>query len=113
MKILYPTQTASEAMAANPSRPATAVVHDSPDVRLLVFRLRPGQSVSPHQNASTVLLTVLAGSGMVSDADSERSVVEGDMVCYEPNELHGMQATDQEFLILATIAPRPGIRSGA
>jgi hypothetical protein len=30
------------------------------------------------------------------------------MVTYSPNELHGMRAGDEELLLLATIAPRPG-----
>jgi hypothetical protein len=32
------------------------------------------------------------------------------MVIYERGELHGMAATDQELLVLATISPRPGSR---
>ncbi len=103
-------RAARAAHAAQPTRPATAIVHDTADVRLVVFRLAPGQEVPPHRNASTVLLTVLEGSGTLSGADEERTCHAGDVVAYEPGELHGMRATDGELLLLATITPRPGAR---
>ena len=30
---------------------------------------------------------------------------------YDPEELHGMRATEGELLLLATITPRPGERN--
>ena len=113
MKAFDVRRAAADAIAANPTRPATAIVHDVADARLVVFRIAPGQAVAPHRNASTVLLTVLAGRGLVTGDDGERSVNAGDVVVYEPNELHGMRAVEEEFVLLATIAPRPGTRADA
>ena len=111
MIALDPRQAARAAVAANPSRPATAVIHDVPDVRLVVFRLAPGQEVPPHTNPSTVMLTVLSGAGTLSGADGDRRCQAGDMVAYVPGELHGMRATEgEELLLMATITPRPGER---
>ena len=110
MKIINARRAAADATAANPSRPATAVVSDAPDARLVVFRLAPGQAVAPHRSVSTVTLTVLAGSGVVSGGDGEQDVGEGDVVTYEPNEMHGMRAIDRELILLATLTPRPGSR---
>ena len=110
MKALDPIAAARTAVSAHPNRPATAVIHDSDDVRLVVFRLAPGQQVPPHTSHSTVMLRVLEGSGILSGGDGERVCANGDLVTYEPNELHGMRATDQELLLLATITPRPGNR---
>lgn len=101
---------AREAVAANPTRPATAIVHDSADARLVVFRLSPGQSVAPHRNASSVTLTVMSGSGFTNRDQDDRPVATGDVVTYEPNELHGMRAVTEELVLLATITPRPGTR---
>lgn len=108
MKLLDVRRAAADAKAANPSRPATAVVHDGPHTRLVVFRLAPGQAVAPHTSTSTVMLSVLGGQGVVSGADGECAVTAGDVVVYEPGELHGMRAPDEELTLLATIAPRPG-----
>lgn len=101
-------QVAADAVSAKQDRPATAIVHDGADARLVVFRIEPGQSVAPHTSASTVVLSIVAGSGMVSGAADERQVRAGDLVIYEPNEVHGMRALEQQFVVLATIAPRPG-----
>jgi len=110
MKVLDVRRAAREAVAANPTRAATAIVHDSADARLIVFRLAPGQSVAPHRNASSVTLSVISGSGLTSGADEERRVAAGDVVTYDPNEIHGMRAADEELVLLATITPRPGSR---
>ena len=110
MKIHSPLQIAFSAPAANPGRPATTIVHDSADARLVVFRIEPGQRVPPHTSTSTVILTVLAGNGLVTGGDAERPVAPKDVVAYAPGELHGMEATEETLVILATIAPRPGNR---
>ena len=110
MIALDPRTAARVAVTAHPERPATAVLLDTADVRLVVFRLAPGQAVPPHRSPSTVTLTVLEGSGTLSGGDAERRCAAGDIVVYSPDELHGMRATEGELLLLATIAPRPGER---
>jgi len=110
MRGLDPRAAAREAVAASSARPATAILLDTPDVRLVVFRIAPGQAVAPHRNASTVMLTVLEGAGILSGGDAERQCRAGDVVVYEPSEMHGMRATDTELLLLAIITPRPGER---
>ena len=117
MNMLAPHDAARNALASNAARPATAILSDTPDVRLVVFRLGPGQAVPPHRNGSTVLLTVLEGRGVLS-GEHDGVVVDhacsaGDMVSYAPNELHAMRAEHGELLLLATITPRPGERQPA
>ena len=112
MKSVNLLQAATDARAPNHTRAATAIVDDGPDARLIVFRLAAGQSVAPHRNASTVMLIVLSGQGIVSGGDGERDVARGDLVSYVPNELHGMRATTEELTLVAIIAPRPGSRGG-
>ena len=109
MITLDPRTVARNAVSQS-ARPATVILFDRPDVRLVVFRLRPGQSVPPHRSPSSVMLTVLDGEGWVSDASGERTCSGGDVVCYEPTEVHGMRAGDAELHLLATITPRPGER---
>jgi quercetin dioxygenase-like cupin family protein len=105
---------AQAAVSARPGRPATTVVYDSDDLRLIVFRIGPGEAVAPHKSASTVQLSILEGRGLVSGERNrivqEHSCTAGDVVVFAPNELHGMRAIDDTLLILATIAPRPGTR---
>lgn len=108
--MLDPRAAARGARAAAADRPATAILHDSADVRLVVFRLAPGQAVPPHRSPATVTLAVLDGAGTLSDGDSERACAAGDVVVFAPDERHGMRAVDVELLLLATITPRPGVR---
>ena len=111
---LDPLRAARDAAAPNPARPGTATVHDSPDARLVVFRLGPGQQVPPHRNTSSVHLAVLAGAGVLTGEKDGTPVdvtcAAGDVVVYAPNELHAMRAESKELLLLATITPRPGTR---
>jgi quercetin dioxygenase-like cupin family protein len=110
MRVLTPTAAARAAAPAAPGRPATATLLDTPDARLVTFRLAPGQLVPPHRNASTVLLAVLAGSGVIAGAEGERRCAAGDLVVFAPDEVHGMRADTEELVLLATIRPRPGAR---
>ena len=110
MQIHDVKSAATAAVAARPDRPAMAVMHDSADVRLVVFRIEPGQQVATHTNASTVVLTVLEGTGIVSGADGDRAVKPGEIATFEPREPHGMRSTGERFILVAAIAPRPGDR---
>ena len=110
MKQLDPRAAARAAVSANPTRPATAVIHDTEDARLVVFRIAPGQEVAVHTSPSTVMLTVLEGTGVLSGGDGERACGPGDVVAYAPGEPHGMRPGESDFLLLATITPRPGTR---
>ena len=111
MKTFNVPTAASQAVAPNPTRPATAMLHDSSDLRVVVFRIGPGQMVPPHQSGSTVALMAISGEGFVRGGDEERAVTAGDTVVFEPNELHAMRADARELVLLATITPRPADRS--
>lgn len=110
MKVYDILAAADGAVSARADRPATTMLHDAPDVRLVAFRIAPGQAVPPHTNPSTVVLTVVRGSGFISGREGERAVRAGDLAAYEPDEEHSMRAADEELVLLAAIAPRPGAR---
>jgi quercetin dioxygenase-like cupin family protein len=110
VRIYDTTAAAAAATSADPARPASAVLHDCADARVVVFRIEPGQRVAVHTSSSTVLLTVLAGTGRVSGAEGEQSVRPGDVVAYDVAEPHGMRAGDEQLVLAAVITPRPGTR---
>lgn len=109
MKTIDLAGSAHDAVAVKVSRPATAAVHDTPAVRLVVFRIEPGQEVSMHTNPGTVLLSVISGRGIILGENESHEVGEGHMVAYAPGELHGMKSAGEQFCLLATIihAHRP------
>jgi quercetin dioxygenase-like cupin family protein len=104
---------ADHAVSGNAERPASAILHDSPDARLIVFRIDAAQEVPMHSSTSTVILLVLRGSGIISGpvdgVIQDRKVTTGNVVSYQPGESHGMRAVGATFVVLATIAPSPGV----
>ena len=113
MIVLDPKSVARAAIGVAAGRPATALLFDSPDMRLIAFRLKPGTAVPVHTSESSVMLTVLEGEGIIRNDLEERVCRAGDVVCFKPREPHGMAATNDEFQLLATITPRPGERHAA
>ncbi len=107
MNVYHAPEAAAAAVSANAARPATALVHDSADARVVLFRIEPGQQVAEHTSSSTVLLIVISGAGIVSGATGDCDVRTGDIIAYGANEPHGMRANEQPLVLAAVIAPRP------
>lgn len=108
MRLYDARAAAAGAISNRADRPATTLLHDSADARVVMFRLDPGQEVPIHTSTSTVLLVVVSGTGSVAGDGLERRVGPGDVVAYEPSEPHGMRSGGEQLVIAAIIAPRPG-----
>jgi quercetin dioxygenase-like cupin family protein len=89
-------------------RPASAVLHDHPDLRAVAFHLAPGQTVPPHHSASTVTVHVVSGRGTFTGAGGEAVLAPGESAVYAPAETHAIRAGDQPLHFIALITPRPG-----
>jgi hypothetical protein len=109
---IHSRQAALEAVPARPGRPAAATLHESDDSRIVVFRIGSEEAVRPHRNRSTVQLVILEGIGVITGeargTPIERPCIAGDVIVFEPGELHGMRSTEGTLLVLAIITPRPG-----
>lgn len=88
-------------------RPSSALLHDEPNVRIVAFRLQPGQTVPPHTSSSTVMVVVTEGSGTFHGDTGEALLKVGESAVYVPNELHSISAGSEPLRFLAVIAPRP------
>jgi quercetin dioxygenase-like cupin family protein len=94
--------------AARPDRPATQLLHDESNVRVVAFHVAPGQSVPPHTSDSTVVVQVIEGSGLFRGAENEARLGPGQTAVYLPGELHSMEPVGDGCLrFLAIITPRP------
>jgi quercetin dioxygenase-like cupin family protein len=100
-------RTLGDGPAAREGRPATAILHDEPNLRVIAFHLAPGQVVPAHTNPSTVLVQVLAGSGTFRGADGEAVLGPGAAAVYAPGEPHAIEAGEVPLRFLAVIAPGP------
>lgn len=97
-----------EAPPAREDRPATRLLHDEPNARVVAFHLQPGQVVPAHRSPSTVLLQVIAGEGTFRGADGEARLGAGETVVFAPDEEHAIEADGVPLHFLAFITPRPG-----
>src|SRR5690606_24765095 len=79
VKLLQPSE-----LPANPDRPATRLLHDEPNVRLVAFHLQPGQVVKEHFSPSSVLLQVIEGEGLFTGDGGDARLAAGEAVMYAP-----------------------------
>jgi quercetin dioxygenase-like cupin family protein len=94
--------------APRPDRPATQLLHDEPNTRVVCFHLAPGQQVPPHTSGSTVVVQVLDGHGIFRGETGEARLGAGETAIYRPDELHSMEPDgDGPLRFLAIITPRP------
>jgi quercetin dioxygenase-like cupin family protein len=94
--------------ASRPDRPATQLLHDEPNARVVCFHVAPGQAVPPHTSGSTVVVQVLEGEGLFRGARDEARLGPGATAVYVPGELHSMEPVgDGSLRFLAIITPRP------
>lgn len=103
MKVLPITPPAPRA-----DRPATQLLHDEANARVVAFHLQAGQSVPEHRSVATVILQVVSGTGTFRGNDFEAQLGPGETAVFEPNEEHAIEADQGPLHFLALLAPRPG-----
>ena len=92
-----------------PDRPATRLLHDEANARVVCFHVAAGQEVPPHTSDSTVVVQVLEGDGLFRGVESEARLGPGQTAVYAPGELHSMRPADGgDLRFLAIMTPRPG-----
>jgi len=94
--------------ASRADRPASELLHDEANVRVVAFHLLPGQRIAPHNSPSTVLVQVVSGSGRFHGAEDDALLTAGQSAVYAPGEMHAIDAIDEPLRFLAIITPRPG-----
>lgn len=89
-------------------RHATALAHDEPRCRVILFTLAPGQQVPVHSSKSTVVVTVVRGSGVfIGGGDEKATLSVGGSAVYASDEPHGMIAGVDGLSFVAVITPSP------
>jgi quercetin dioxygenase-like cupin family protein len=92
---------------ARQERPATEILHDEADTRVVAFHLLPGQQIPPHRSRSTVMVQVTAGSGTFHGDDGGVRLGMGESAIFSPNEVHAIDAGDEPLRFIAILTPRP------
>ncbi len=80
------------------------LLHDSKEARIITFYMPKGNEVPAHKSTSRVFLYCAKGKGSFLRGEEWIDVEEGDLIPYEPLELHGMRSED-DMIVLAIISP--------
>lgn len=88
-------------------RPATRLLHDEPNARVVAFHLLPGQEVPAHHSPSTVLVHVVSGRGVFAGEDGSALLDAGGVAVFRPGESHAIRASDGPLHFVAVITPGP------
>ena len=98
-----------EPLMHQPARhgPTVAILHDSPDARVVLFTFRPGDRIPLHRTPSSVTLRVLRGRGVVTRVAGQSTIWEGTKLAVEPHEAYSLRADREPLTVLATITPSP------
>lgn len=93
--------------ATRPDRPATQLLHDEENARVVSFHLLADQQVAPHRSESTVLVQVVQGEGLFQGEGDEVHLLAGETAVFAPGEMHSMRPVGGALRFLAVITPRP------
>jgi quercetin dioxygenase-like cupin family protein len=93
---------------ARHDRPASEVLHDEANVRIVCFHLLEGQSIPPHESDSTVIVEVISGTGVFRGAGADATLHAGQSAVFAPGEPHAIAAEQGPLRFRALITPRPG-----
>lgn len=91
----------------SPQQPRVNLLHNSEQMRVVLFGFLPGQEMAPHSVESEISFYILEGEGRVLVGKEESPVSSGTLVFCPPGALHGLKATTN-LVVLATISPSPG-----
>ena len=110
--------TADREESDHPGQVTTALVSDGVSsefdgntVRSVEVTFRPGERTKFHTHAGVQVLYVTDGNGIVATRDEERTVSEGDLIVFGPDEEHwhgNTENAESPFSHLAVMAEPDG-----
>jgi len=71
--------------------------------RAVLTRVAPGGRFAPHRDPYSHLFYILAGTGLISAGEEQRSVGPGAVVRIAAGELHGYENSGNEKLLLLSL----------
>ncbi len=87
--------------------PVKEFLHDSPEMKMALLCMEPGQEIPPHGAPSRVMMQVLEGEGEFTVGSEKIKGVAGSILPCNPGEPHGIRAVTR-LVVLAVVAPNPG-----
>lgn len=89
-----------------PDRISREMLKDSPEMRIALMCLNPGQKLDPHKAPLRLLMYCVEGKGTFTVGDEKIVADEKTCIPCDPNVLHGFAADQGEKLVvLAIVTP--------
>lgn len=88
------------------NEPIRSVINSSPDANIVVWYIKPGQSIAPHRHPyGQDTWTILSGEGdyVRDEAGTEIKVRAGDVVVAFTNQVHGLHNRSAEPLYFISV----------
>ncbi len=83
------------------------IVHDSPNIRLILFCFEPGQELPVHSHdvESEVVLHVVDGEGFFTGGEEDVPAKKGSTLVSQVSEPHGIRATTRMKVLVGITPP--------
>lgn len=82
-------------------------IHDSPNMRLILFCFEPGQELPVHSHdvESEVFLCVLEGEGFFTGGDEEVPAKKGSLLISKVSDPHGIKGKTRMKVLVGIVPP--------
>jgi quercetin dioxygenase-like cupin family protein len=103
-----------EAIEFDEARPLAKPLYVDEHGRILLFALRPGQTIREHSAPhSPFYALVLQGTGAFAGEDGqEQRFGPNALLIFAPDELHSVRALDDDLVFVGFLHGAPAVRSG-
>jgi len=82
------------------------MIHDSPEMRIALMCLEPGQKLDPHKAPMRLLMYVVEGKGTFTVGDKKIEADEKTCIPCDPMVPHGFTADKgQKLVVMAVVTP--------
>ncbi len=93
-------------MTFHPDRISREMLAETPEMRVALMCLEPGQELKPHKAPMRLLMYCVEGSGTITVGDDEIEVDAKTGIVCDPMVLHGFRASKGERLVvMAVVTP--------
>ncbi len=96
----------ADSVEFDPKRHVAKIIHDSPQSRVVLFCLEPGQELAAHSSTSEVMFFGVQGRCRAIVGEQAIDLRPKTIVFCSPSTPHGLKAITKS-VVMAVITPRP------
>lgn len=103
---MYKILDLKQLITFHPDKISREMLADSPEMRVALMCLEPGQELKPHKAPLRLLMYCVEGSGTIYVGDDEIEADAKTAILCDPMEPHGFKASKGErMVVMAVVTP--------